>query len=142
RSAAIRCSAADLPPRALRRDDVGLYARPQLLDLRRLRLVDTALPHACTTRFQYEPYARRVPADTPTATTGTYSAKVGVGGRVGHTPNRSAGEMPIRSNISRQLGLAHYCLAHAASPCNATACTSAKGSCSTAREEHQNAGPR
>ena len=33
------------------------------------------------TRFQYEPYARRVPALTAADTTGTYSAKVGTGGR-------------------------------------------------------------
>jgi len=35
--------------------------------------------NACTSRFQYEPYARRVPADTAAATTGRYSANVGAG---------------------------------------------------------------
>jgi hypothetical protein len=43
------------------------------------------------TRFQYEPYARRVPALTAADTTGTYSAKVGTGLRACGTAARSAG---------------------------------------------------
>src|SRR5579862_7808386 len=38
-------------------------------------------PHRSATRFQYEPYARRVPALTTAETTGTYAAKVGNSGR-------------------------------------------------------------
>ena len=55
-------------------------------------------PHCSTTRFQYEPYARRVPALTAADTTGTYSAKVGTGLRACGTAARSAGDRPIRSS--------------------------------------------
>ena len=50
------------------------------------------------TRFQYELYARRVPALTAAETTGTYSAKVGTGLLGCGTAVRSAGDRPIRSS--------------------------------------------
>ena len=44
-------------------------------------------PQCSTTRFQYEPYARRVPSLTAADTTGTYSAKVGTAcGAAGRRP--------------------------------------------------------
>src|SRR5207244_8946847 len=55
-------------------------------------------PQRPTTLFQYEPYARRVPALTAADTTGTYSAKVGTGLRFCGTAVRSAGDRPIRSS--------------------------------------------
>ena len=55
-------------------------------------------PQCSMIRFQYEPYARRVPAVTAADTTGTYSAKVGSCGRPCGTAVRSATVRPIRSS--------------------------------------------
>src|SRR6266699_1868715 len=55
-------------------------------------------PQCSTTRFQYDPYARRVPGVTAADTTGTYSANVGAAGRSRETAVKSAGDSPIRSS--------------------------------------------
>jgi hypothetical protein len=78
RSAAMRCSAALRPPREFRRGTT--LARTCWTSWRISDGVGSSmrrLPHWSTTRFQYEPYARRQPSLTRADTTGMYSAKVG-----------------------------------------------------------------
>ena len=55
-------------------------------------------PQCSMTRFQYEPYARRMPAVAAADTTGTYSANVGTAGLLTRDGVRSAGDSPIRSS--------------------------------------------
>ena len=69
--------APGVPPR----HDVGLT---QVISCRISDGVDLSslrVPQRSTIRFQYEPYARRVPALTVADTTGTYSANVGTTGQ-------------------------------------------------------------
>ena len=58
-------------------------------------------PHKRTTRFQYEPYTRRVPALTAAETRGMYSAKVGTPADSAGTWRRSAGVTPSFSSSTR-----------------------------------------
>ena len=73
---------------------ISLDVGHQLPDLRRGRLIQPPAAHCSTTRFQYDPYARRVSALTAADTTGTYSAKVGTGLQGCGTAARSAGDRP------------------------------------------------
>src|ERR1700678_2693103 len=58
------------------------------------------VPHWSSTRFQYVPYALRVPSLTAAETTGMYSAKVEAGPLAAGADSRSGGARPSPSSRS------------------------------------------
>jgi len=98
----MRCSAALRPPRAFfRLTTVALICSASWLMSEAFTAVIGRSPHAWITRFQYEPYTRRVPALTAAETRGMYSANVGTPADSAGAWRRSAGVTPSFSSSTR-----------------------------------------